>query len=206
VPAEAAPLLVASLHGVIRGAHRWLAALGLGGAIYSASGGVAALSAALNRAYGVVETRSWVKRKAAAIAITVVGALLLVLVSAGFVVGPSVASALFGRLGLRHEVDVAWGLLRWPAIVAMLTVLLALLYFACPSQRPRFRLITPGSLAAVPAWLAVTGAFNFYVTHLGTLNRTYGALAGGVVLLLWIQLSALVVILGGELNALMAPR
>jgi len=199
-PRPAAPLVVAAARQAMAGARPLWLALGLGGAIVAASGAVAALMKALNRAYDVVESRSWLAVRLRALAVTVVGAALIIVAVTALISGPRLVAHVAAALGVRRAFAIAWRIARWPATAATMAALLAFLYRTCPDvRRPR---VLPGALAGAPAWIVVSLGFNEYVVHFSTFNRTYGALAAGIVLMLWFQLSSAIVLLGGELNAL----
>lgn len=203
-PDAVQPLLIAAVHNAVRGARPSLLALGFAGALGFASVGVSALMAALNRAHGVDETRPFFLRRLQSLAITLAGAGLVIVASAALLLGPDFTRHLAPRVGLARAFEVAWPIARWPSTVAAMMLLIAFLNWACPSGRRRFRLFSPGAIAAVLGWIALTLAFDFYVRHVATTyNKMYGTLAAGVVLLLWIQLSGLTIIVGGEIDALL---
>lgn len=203
-PSVAAPLLGAAARNVVTGGSLPLLLFGVAGTLYSASGGVAALTTALNRAYGVPETRSWWRVRARSLGITLLVAVLTILLPVALLVGPGAVAWLADLLHLGRAWAVAWAWLRWPFAVALMIVLLAFLYWACPNVQRRWRLLTPGSVIAVPLWILTTLALNAYIQRLPSFNRTYGALGTGIALLLWLQLSATVIVVGGQMNAVVA--
>ncbi len=203
-PAEAQPLLDGAVGGVFAGARGWVLGASLAFAVVSASSGTAALMQALNRAYGVEETRSWLKTRLWAIGVTVVGAVLVIIATSALLLGPNLGQRAADLLGAGHAFSLGWRVARWPATLLAMALLLAFVYWACPNVHERWRLLTPGAVVAVPLWIGASTLLNLYVTRIGSVNRIYGALAGGVVLLMWIQISGLVVILGGEMNAIVA--
>ena len=97
-------------------------------------------------------------------------------------------------------VDV-WGIAKWPVLLLLVSLLLAVLYWGAPNVKLPFRLFSPGSLLAVVGWVIASVAFAFYVANFGSYNKTYGALAGPIVFLLWLWISNICVLLGLELNA-----
>jgi membrane protein len=204
VPPEAAPLLDQTVRGVVRTRNLRLLLAGLVGSIWAASGGVASLTTALNRAYGVRESRPWLLVRAQSLAITLLVTVLVVMAVAAMIVGPTWVERASAELGLGRGPAVVWWWLRWPSIVVTMALLLGILYWACPDVRQRLRLVTPGSVTAIPLWIALSSLFNVYVGRFGTFNRTYGALGAGVVLMLWIYLTGLVVLVGGAINAIVA--
>ena len=90
-----------------------------------------------------------------------------------------------------------WGLAKWPVLLFLVSVLLAVLYWGAPNVKLPFRLFSPGALLAVVGWVIASVAFAFYVSNFGSYNKTYGALAGPIVFLLWLWISNIFILLGG---------
>lgn len=201
MPDEASGFFESTVRQVTSQRRGGVLSLSLIGAIVTASGGTSALMSALTSTYEVRESRSWVKRKLIAILMTVITAILIIMAVAGLIVGPDVAERISRWLGLGQLFHLLWTWLRWPAIIFGVTTMLALLYWACPPVRQKFKCLTPGSVVGVPLWIIVSYGFNAYASHLGGYGRTYGALAAAIVLLVWFYLSALIVLFGGLLNA-----
>lgn len=203
MPPGVAPLVEDTVRGVVANQNGWLLALSIAGSLWAASGGIGALTTALDHCFGVRETRAWLHVRLRSIGITIGATFLLAVMAVTFMIGPALVEKASAYLGLGQVVAIAWAWLRWPAAVVAMSVLLAMLYWACPDVDQPFRLFTAGSLFAVPAWIGVSLLFNLYVTHLGSFNRTYGALGTAVVLLIWIYVSGLIVLVGGEMNAVL---
>jgi len=105
-------------------------------------------------------------------------------------------------LGLGAAAVTAWGIAKWPILLVILMFLVAILYWAAPNaKQPGFRWITPGGIVGVLLWLIASVGFAFYVANFGNYNKTYGALAGVIVFLVWMWISNLAILLGAELNA-----
>ena len=206
MPEQAAEVFEQTLHEVVGRQRGWLLLVSLGGALWSAAGGMGSTSVALNLAFQVEETRAWWKRRVLFLGLTlgVVGA-TVVAMSALFL-GPVLVNDLFEFFGMSGNFPKVWRLVRWPLIVADLLFMLACLYHFLPNARRRFRLISIGSMVAVALWVVASLSFNVYVTHFHNYARTYGALGAAVVLILWLYLSSLTVILGGEIDALLYRR
>ena len=165
-------------------------------ALFSASSGTQNLMAAINIAYDETETRGAVKLRLLALALTV-GAVLFVIVSIALV---AVAPLVLDRLGPVGQ--VIGQVVRWVLLVVLVVVALAVLYRVAPDRdAPRFRWVTLGSVAATVLWVVGSVLFSLYVNNFGSYNKTYGALAGVVVLLLWMYLTSYIVLLGAEINA-----
>ncbi len=166
--------------------------------LWSASGAVGQLVTTINIAYDEEETRGWVHRKLLALGLTL-GAVLFVALAVFTVVA---VPTLIERTGLGIGTRRLLNILVWPVLAAGFLVALAILYRLAPDRRsPRWRWVSVGSTFAVVGWVAVTLGFRAYVTYFGSYNKTYGSLAAVVVILMWLWLSAIIVLLGAELNA-----
>ena len=174
------------------------ALLGLALALYSASKGVASLIEGLNIAYDEEETRGFIGLTALKLILTVFLIFGMVAALGATVIVPGVLA--FVQLGAATELLI--GFVRW-ALLLVLTVLgIAVLYRYAPDRRAaRWAWLTPGAAMACAAWIAASVGFSFYVSNFGNYNESFGALAGVVVLLMWLWISAFVLLLGAEVNA-----
>ncbi len=185
-----------------RGTAGALFVAGLLGALYSASGYVGAFMRASNRIYGVQEGRPFWKLRPLQIAVTLAMVLLAALVVVALVLSGPVAESVGKALGLTDQAVTIYGLAKWPALVAVVLTMLALLYYVSPNVRlPGFRWITPGSALAVAVWALASIGFAFYVSNFGSYDKTYGTLGGVVTFLVWVWITNIAVLLGVELNA-----
>jgi membrane protein len=176
--------------------------VGLGLALWSASGYIGAFTKAANAIWDVEEGRPVWKTIPLRLAITVVLLLLTVVVSVGVVVSGGLAEEIGNLLGVGDEVLTAWDIAKWPVIVLLVSLMFSILYYATPNVRqPRFRLITPGGLLAVVLWIAASAGFAFYVANFSSYNETYGALGGVIAFMVWLWITNLAVLFGAELNA-----
>ncbi len=172
--------------------------VGVAVALWSASSGIGHLVEALNRAYDEEETRGAVRLKLQALGLTI-GAIVFVVVAVGLIaVLPSVTD----RLGIGDVASTALNLLRWPLLVIAFMSALSVLYRVAPDRTPaRWGWISWGAGIATLLWVIASVGFSIYATNFGSYNETYGSLAGVVILMFWLYLSAMVVLLGAELNA-----
>jgi membrane protein len=173
-------------------------AVGLVLSIWTASGAIGQLVNTINIAYDEEETRSWIRRKLIALGLTF-GAIAFVAVAVFSVVAlPSIIERTGLGIGTRRLLNV----LIWPGLAIGFMVALAVVYRIGPDRRPaRWRWVSVGSVFALVAWIAVTLGFRFYVSQFGSYNETYGSLAGVIVSLFWLWLTAVIVLLGAEINA-----
>ncbi|MVO88660.1 MULTISPECIES: YihY/virulence factor BrkB family protein [Streptomyces] len=182
-----------------------LAIVGLVGALWSASGYVAAFIRSANAVYDLREGRPVWKLTPLRLGLTVV-LMLLVAASAVIVVftGP-VAKRAGDVLGVGDVALTVWAVAKWPVLVLLVVLMIALLFWAAPNVRGRgFRWVSPGSVLAVLLWLAASAGFALYVANFGSYNKTYGALAGAIVFLVWLWVSNLAILLGLEFDAELA--
>jgi membrane protein len=185
-----------------RGAAGAALLIGLGGALWSASGYIGAFSRAANVIHEVSEERPFWKLRPLQIAITLLLLLLVSLSAIGVVLSGPLAREVGKVLGVEEGSVTAWNLAKWPFILGIVITIVAILYHVAPDVRnPRFRLFTPGSLAAVALWVAASAGFAIYVEWFGSYNKVYGSLAGVVVFLVWLWITNLAVLLGAEVNA-----
>jgi membrane protein len=176
--------------------------LGLFGAVWASSGAMTAIIKAINRAYERPETRPvWKVRLYALLLVGATGfttSSLFLLIVFGGPLGEAIAER--ARLGTVW--DWVWGIFRWPLAFAVILLFFAIVYFAAPDVRPRnWKWLTPGSLVGGLLWLALSGLFALYTSLSDSYDKTYGSLAGGIVLLLWLNYSAFALLFGAELNA-----
>ncbi len=176
--------------------------VGLGSALWSASGYVAAFMSASNAIYDVGEGRPIWKTLPVRIGVTVVTVLLLAVSAIAVVITGPLATQAGNLIGVGSAAVTAWDIAKWPVLVLVVSFLFALLYWAAPNvKHPRFRMVTIGSVVAVLLWILASAAFAFYVASFSSYNKTYGALGGVVCFLVWLWLSNIVILVGAELNA-----
>jgi membrane protein len=177
-------------------------AVGTIGALWAASGATGAVIKAVNRANELPETRPFWRLRLLAIGLVIATGFVTAAVFVLIVFGGPLGDAVARRAGLGGAFQVAWDAARWPIAFAGILLFLALVYYLSPSRRPTaWRWITPGSLVAALLWLALSGLFALYTSFSSSYDRTYGSLAGAIVLLLWLYYSALALLFGAELNA-----
>ncbi|MFF1635388.1 YihY/virulence factor BrkB family protein [Leifsonia sp. NPDC058248] len=180
----------------------WALAIGIVGAVWSASGYVGGFGRALNRIYGAPEGRGVVSLRGTQLGVTIAALLLVALIALMLVVSGPVATAIGDALGIGETVQVVWSVLKWPVLVIALVLLVALLYYATPNVRQtRFRWLTTGSFAAIVVLGVASALFAFYVANFGSYDKTYGTLAGIIVFLLWIWIANVALLLGAELDS-----
>jgi len=203
-PGPAKDLLTQAIQNLQKsqGAAGVLFFVGLGAALWSASGYVGAFMRASNDVWDVEEGRPAWKTIPVRLAVT---ALLLILLTASalavVLTGP-LAQRVGDIVGLGSTAVTVWNIAKWPVLVLIVSFMIALLYYASPNvKHPKFQWVSPGSIMAVLLWLLASALFAFYVSQFSSYNKTYGALGGVIVFLTWLWITNNVILLGAEFNA-----
>ena len=179
-----------------------LLVVGLVGALWSASGYVGAFMRASNVIYETPEGRPIWKLRPLQMLITLVIVLLVALLALALVLTGPIVDAVAGPLGISSTATTIWDIAKWPAMLAIVIAIIALLYYSTPNVKLRgLKWVTPGSIVAVVVWLLASAAFAFYVANFGSYDKTYGTLGGVVVMLMWLWITNLALLFGHELNA-----
>jgi membrane protein len=184
-----------------RGAASIALIIGVVVALWSASGYVAAFMRAGNAVYDIGEGRPAWKTMPVRLAITAVVVILTAAIAIGVVFTGSLARRAGDVLGLGDTAITVWNIAKWPVLVILVSLVIALLYWAAPNVRRPFRWVTPGSLLAVLIWLLASAAFGLYVANFASYNKTYGSFAGVIIFLIWLWISNIAVLLGLEFDA-----
>jgi membrane protein len=185
-----------------QGAAGVLFVIGLLGALWSASGYVAAFMRASNAIYDMEEGRPIWKTLPVRVVLTLVLLTLLAISTIAVVLTGGIAEKVGDVVGLGSTAVDVWNIVKWPVLLLVVSFMFALLYWAAPNvKHPGFRWISPGGVLAVIGWLIASGAFALYVSNFGSYNKTYGALGGVVVFLVWLWISNIMILLGAEFNA-----
>jgi len=206
LPPQAMQLVSAHVEGLVNKPRPRFLAMSLLLALYSASRGVDAVRAALNRAYDVRESRPWWKTEALALGMTTGGTLLVLGAVAGMAAGGSAGFWLARQVGVAAPYVFVWRWLRWPLTAGAIALCAALGYHLLPDVPRKFKLLTPGSLLGTLGWFAATWGFGEYAAHIASYNITYGAIGGVIVLMTWFYLTGFIFLLGGEINVIFDAR
>jgi membrane protein len=176
----------------------------LAAALWAASGYVGAFMRASNSIYEMEEGRPLYKTLPVRFGLTLVLVVLLAATVLGVTITGGLAQEIGDLVGVGSTAVEVWQIAKWPVLLFIVSLMVAVLYWAAPNvKQPGFHWISPGSLLAVFGWVVGSAAFTFYVSNFGAYNKTYGALGGVIVFLIWLWLSNLMVLLGAELNAVL---
>ncbi|WP_240757596.1 YihY/virulence factor BrkB family protein [Nakamurella flava] len=176
--------------------------IGLGGALWSASGYVGAFGRAMNRIYEIDEGRPFWKLRPLMLVITLAAVILAALVAVGLVVSGPVAQSVGDLIGLGSTAVTVWSIAKWPVLLVLAALAVAILYYATPNVRqPKFRWLSVGAAVAIVTWVVASALFGLYVANFADYNKTYGSLAGVIIFLLWLWLTNLALLFGAELDA-----
>jgi membrane protein len=185
-----------------RGAAGVLFVVGIAGAVWSASSYIAAFMRASNSIYDIEEGRPIWMTVPVRLAVTIVLLALLAISAIAVVVTGGLAKQVGNVLGIGGSAVTVWDIAKWPVLLLVVSFMFSILYWASPNVRHAgFRWLSPGGVFAVLVWLIASAAFALYVANFSSYNKTYGALAGVVIFLVWLWISNIALLLGAELNA-----
>ena len=203
-PGAAKQIFTSAIHNIQsnQGTAGVLAIVGLLGALWSASGYVGAFMRASNVIWDVEEGRPIWKTIPVRLGVTVVTLLLLTAGAVAVTFTGGLAKQVGNVIGVGSTAVQIWDIAKWPVLIVLVAVMLAILYYAAPNvKQPGFHWVTPGGLLAVLLWIAASALFALYVASFSSYNKTYGALASVIVFLVWLWITNTVILLGAELNA-----
>jgi membrane protein len=176
--------------------------LGLAGALWSASGYVGAFTRAANVIWETPEGRPFWKLKPLQLLLTLIGVLFTAVIAAAVALSGPIVRAVGNAMGLSSTLVTVWNIAKWPVLVVIVAVMIAILYYLAPNVRLRgFKWVSPGAAFAVVVWIVASALFAFYVANFGSYNKTYGSLAGIVVFLVWFWITNLALLIGVELDS-----
>ncbi|SFJ39659.1 MULTISPECIES: YihY/virulence factor BrkB family protein [unclassified Bacillus (in: firmicutes)] len=203
VPEDAMSLIEVNVHTIVNKQNGGLLSFGLLAMLWFASNGVNAVMKAFNRAYDINETRSFITTRALSIVLTLAMIFMIVFALILPVFGQLIGAAIFKVLGLSEEFSFVWSIIRLLLSFLVLFGLFCFLYKFAPNRHVKRREVVTGALFATIGWIVVSYSFAYYVDNFGNYSNTYGSLGGIIILILWFYLTAWVILLGGEVNAIL---
>ncbi|HSF33771.1 MAG TPA: YihY/virulence factor BrkB family protein [Candidatus Tectomicrobia bacterium] len=201
LPGEALQLVQDNVRDLVSSPRGGLLSFGILAALWTSSSAITAIVEGLNRAYDVQEGRPFWKVRLIAVLLTIGLSLFIIVSLVLLTFGPQIGRWIVEQVGLGGVFQIAWNLLRWPVIVGLLILGMAIVYYVGPDVEQRWQWITPGSVIAVLGWLAASLGFSYYVNNFGSYNATYGSIGAVIVLLTWMYVSGFFILVGGEINS-----
>src|SRR5439155_3823508 len=206
MPSQATQLLSGSLHRLDEhpSTSIVMAAVGTVLAVWSVTGAMTSLMTAVNIAYDSKDTRSFVRKRAVALAMAACIGVAFVLVAVLLMFGPQIEAWVGSAIGAPTLVAYFWWIAQWPILAVGLLAAFATILYLGPNlagETRRWQFITPGAVVAAIVWLAVSGLFAVYTAKFGSYNKTWGSLSAVIVMLTWLWLSSLALLFGPDLNA-----
>jgi membrane protein len=202
MPGSASDLVGKTMNEVSNSATGGKLTFGILAALWAASNGMGAIVKTLNIVYDVDETRPWWKQRVVAISLTV-GLSILILCALTLVLfGGQIGEAVAGKMGLGAAFAIVWKIAQWPIVLgAMFAAFASVYHFAPDLKKPPWYWISPGAAVGLVLWLAASFAFRTYLQFFNSYSKTYGSLGAVIILMLWLYLSGLAILFGGEVNS-----
>ncbi|MCM3759081.1 YihY/virulence factor BrkB family protein [Sporosarcina aquimarina] len=205
-PEEVATMISDILEQVLANKNGGLLSIGILATLWSASKGMNALTKALNRSYFKEDSRSFVVQRGMSIVFTIMLVLVVVVALGLPVFGEQIGSVVFSYLGFEDGFNTLWNQLRFILPPILIAVVFTLIYWLVPDVKLPFKTALPGALFATIGWIITTLGFSFYVSNFGSYANTYGSIGTIIILMLWLYFSAIILMIGGQINAVMKER
>lgn len=205
-PASVAMLIEDTLAEILANRNGSLLSVGALATIWSASKGMNALTKALNRSYYTAETRSFIVTRALSLVFTVLLIVVLLIALILPVFGQQIGILAFSYFGLEQGFLTIWQSLRWGIPPVLIFLVFVTVYWLVPNVKLRWKSVIPGAAFATIGWILTSLAFSFYVGNFGNFSSTYGSIGAIIVLMMWLYFSGIILMLGGQLNAVMLER
>ncbi|WP_226676751.1 YihY/virulence factor BrkB family protein [Mesobacillus jeotgali] len=202
LPSQSADLLRDNVVKLVSERNGGLLTFGIIGTIWSASSGMNAFIKAMNIAFDVKETRSFIKARLVSIMLTFGLILAFVVALLLPVFGRVILDTVQSIIQIPEPFDIVFNIVRWVVAIVVMAAVLAGLYRVAPNKHYPFKHVIPGAIFATVVWQLISLGFSFYVSNFGNYSATYGSIGGVIVLMLWLFLTGLALVLGGEINAI----
>lgn len=205
-PAEVAKMIGDILSQVLANKNGGLLSVGILATLWSASKGMNALTKALNRSYFQEDSRSFIIQRGMSIVFTIMLVGVVVVALGLPVFGEQIGSFIFSYVGFEDGFNTLWNQLRFILPPILIVVVFTLIYWLVPDIKLRFKTVLPGALFATVGWIITTFGFSFYVSNFGNYSNTYGSIGTIIILMLWLYFSAIILMIGGQINAVTKER
>ncbi|OKP80743.1 ribonuclease [Paenibacillus helianthi] len=206
MPAEAISIIQEILKDVAEGRSQALLSFGMLATLWAASKGINAIIKGLNRAYDIEESRVFWKIRGIAFLATLFIGLVVLLSILLLVLGSWLKTQVFLLVDLPYGFQKIWDLLQYAVPLFIMFIVFTLLYWIAPSRRLRLKEVMPGAMFATLGWIITSTLFSIYVNQFSSFTETYGSLGGVTVLLIWLYISSIIILAGGEINAILRNR
>jgi membrane protein len=206
LPSDVTSVIRTQLDGVISSRNGALLSVGLIGTLWAASIAITSIMKTMNHAYGVRETRSFWKRYGLALGLTVLAGLMIMASFFVFIVFQAAGVKIADKIGLEGLTATLLPQVRWPIAIAGILIAAGVLYRVAPNTKLSVRTVLPGTVLFAVVWMVATYLFGLYISHFASYNATYGTLGGVAILLVWFYLTAFILLVGAELNAVLEQR
>jgi membrane protein len=205
-PEEVMDLIEKNLHDIMNNRHGGLLSFSIIGTIWSSSNGINAVVKAFNKAYNVKETRSFFVSSGMAILLTFGMIFVFVIAIILPIFGKEIGVFLFSKMGFKFQFLAFWSTLRWCISAIILFLIFTGLYWIAPNTKLRCRSAFAGAAFSTVGWIVTSAALSFYVDKFSNFSITYGSIGAIIVLMLWLYITAFIIVLGGEINAFYSER
>ncbi|WP_054940057.1 YihY/virulence factor BrkB family protein [Paenibacillus ihuae] len=206
MPVEAVSIIEEILQDVSEGRSQALLSFGMLATLWAASKGVGAIIKGLNRAYDIDESRVFWKIRGIAFLATLFIGFVVLLSILLLVLGSWLKTQVFLLADLPYGLQKLWDLLQYTVPLFVMFVVFTLLYWIAPSRRLRLREVMPGAFFSTIGWITTSVLFSVYVNQFSDFTKTYGSLGGVMILLIWLYISSIIILAGGEINAILRNR
>ena len=205
-PGEVYTLIEGTLSDVLQNRNGGLLSFGIIATIWSASNGMNAIVKSLNRSYGIEETRPFYIVRGLSVIFTILMILLFAVALVLPVFGRQIGSMLFSFFGFEEGFITIWNNIRWTISPLIIFFVLSALYWLVPNAKLTLKSVLPGAMFSTIGWILTSLAFSFYVSNFANYSNTYGSIGGIIVLMLWLYFTGNILLIGGQVNAVMHER
>ncbi|MGD6817821.1 YihY/virulence factor BrkB family protein [Metabacillus sp. 113a] len=205
-PADTIVVMEGALNQLLGQKNAILFTVGILASIWSASNGIDSIMRAFNKAFDVRENRSFIKSRAIALLLAIVMMAVIVIALLFPVFGQEIGLFIFSAFGIPDLFFTVWNVIRWAASAIIIFLIFILLHKLAPNRKISWKQAFPGALFSTVGWIAVSYLFSGYVSNFGNYSATYGSIGGIIVFMIWFYLTGMVIIMSGELNAILVKR
>lgn len=206
MPTEAVTIIEEIVKEVSEGRSQALLSFGMLATLWTASKGINAIMKGLNRAYDIEENRVFWKVRGISLLATLVIGLVILLSTLLLIFGSWLKTKLFLLTHLPYGLYQLWSLLQYAIPLLIMFIVFSLLYWIAPNRRITYKEVLPGAAFTTISWITTSVLFSIYVNQFGDFTKTYGSLGGVTILLIWLYFSSMILLIGGEINAILLHR